>query len=438
MFKMFFPFSGTCKLSLCLPLLLYTVSAYYVSGQETNESIELHDFNSQELNSKYDWKLAPAGETAVTILDLFYSYSSKGPIRTMVREKVRDFDKMLQITVGYFFMEQIFMAAISVFGSLCALMFLLMPYFIMKYRRKQIFFAEELSFRQKGVSPQHGWLISEFLIVFLAISIFGAILMYFSSIELNNNIAKAFDFAAHVVNTSYKFKRKMRNHYYFNLDGISQSAFGAIQRMHEVNDEVHEKFMKEINFRIKPISYLIRSVQWDIEYIRKSLTDVMNELKNLTRHTDEKIGNLSDEYFASLNNLKEIFEEENSSKIFGSILYPLLEVTNYSSNASFEVLDKVTKRLQPISELKIAETLQNVTRYFRGAIENIIYDPAELIKELRQVCLDREQKIRYLLSSYLTQIETDYTSKMKNRSLNDIKAVRNRFLNIFQKAYFVL
>lgn len=343
---MILQYTGGFKLCNCSLIFLCLILVDHVTAQDKNENSDPHSFESPKFKIQSEWILAPVGENAIQFLQLFYDYVNSGPVRFVIYEKIRDFNKIIETIIAYIFRDQHTMANIAMIGILGILILLFMPYWIMLYRKDQIKKMEETLLHRSFVSPRKGVLIADFLYPFLIISIFGGILMGFSVVEVRNNLPKGFDFAVSTVNTSYRYKERILDRYYYNLFDISQSVVGAIHLMNEIDDEVHQKFMKEVNVHLDPIIDLAGSVVCNAEDLIKSLTKMKKDLEFFTKNSSQNIKNLTDEYLASLTNLKKVFDKENASKIFGSTIDPLFEITNYSSNVNFENFDDVIKILQ--------------------------------------------------------------------------------------------
>lgn len=435
---MIYIYSGNYKLHNGLFIFLCSILIDHVAAQEKNDSSESYSRESLKFKTGPEWIFAPVGESAILFLQLFYAYVNSGPVRFVIYEKISDFKTIVETVFAYIFRDQHTMANISIIGILGILILLFMPYWIMLYRNDQIKNMEETLLHGSLVSPRQGVLIADFLYPFLIISIFGGILMCFAVVEVRNNLPKGFEFAVSTVNTSYMYKEIILDKYYYNIFDISQSVFETIQLMHEINDEVHRKFIKEVNLHLDPIIDLTSSVLLDVEYLTKSLARMKKELEFFTKNSSQNIKNLTDEYFVSLTNLKKVFDKENASDIFELTLDPLFEITNYSSNVTFENFDDVIIILQTVLELKLEDKIQNITHYFRDAVDNVTYNASEIIEDLKRIAFSTEEKTRDIVGFYIPYIKKYFTETLKNRIVDGIMSIRISVLNAFETIYIVI
>lgn len=433
MFKLAFKDSFTFKLSICSILVLCNVLPIHALDRK-------HIVNETKYNAPSSWNLAHVGKGAKHFLALFFAYANDSAVKTVIRIGVHK-DKMVESLIGFTLMQQIPMSIAIVLGSLIVLLLLLMPYFIKMYRSRQTSDLEVPGVNGSLIKIRFGWLVYEVLSVFLAVTVFGGVVMCLSAIEFHNKLPEIFKVAAYAVNSSFNFKTNTVHQFSHNLIDISNSASDTIKLIHDINVEIKDRFMTKISYRLNPVRIMSQSIQWDILSFEKSLKHIRQSFDTLQNAIDRIIAERLSIYDHLLQDVKTNFERENQGQVISSTInISSLALSPYNpNNVSFDRFENASKRLENARKVDFQPRLENLTRFIEDSVENSTFDPREIIRMLTNISFKTKMTVGDTVTAYVNYINKAFSEEERDATQRKIESYGNTVSRYFHYFFvFVL
>lgn len=385
-----------------------------------------------------DWKLANLGRSAEDFLRIFFAYSDEGAVRRALRIGVHK-DNMISSLIAFTLMQQIPMTVAMAMGCLIVLLLLLMPFFIRMYRSKQ---TSELQVPETNskliISRRFGCIVYELLIVFLAVSVFGGVLMCVSTFEINDKLPEIFKLATFTVNSTFLFKAVTLDQ--IEYMSISRTAFEAIQLLYDTNKDIVERYMDEIYSQISPVRFTAQSIQWDAMSIETSLKNIRRNLETLQDTTDSSIADTIKRYNDLLKELTTDFEKENKDEAISSTInMSTLSLEPYEpKNITYDQFDNASQKLEETSKLDLQTRLQNVTHYLRNSIGFSVYDPIKVMEKLRNISFALDIAILDIVARYMSYIDKAFTKEERDAVAKKIESNEQKVYSYFNVIFVLL